>query len=118
MRIGITGVEGLLGWHTRCFLHTRPDVVVVGADRQTFANVTGLDDFVRQCDWIIHLAGMNRGDDNEIYATNVQLTEMLVSACERGKVVPHIVFSSSAHIARDTPYARSKRRCAEILEAY
>ena len=33
------------------------------------------DERIGHCDWIIHLAGVNRGDENGIYKTNLDLTK-------------------------------------------
>ena len=58
MKIGVTGANGLVGWHMRCcLLATGHEGVPAG--RETFADDAALDSFVSQCDTIIHLAGMN-----------------------------------------------------------
>jgi UDP-2-acetamido-2,6-beta-L-arabino-hexul-4-ose reductase len=118
MRIGITGINGFLGWHLRVHLHARPGIVVVGADRSIFGNEDALSNFVTKCDAIVHFAGMNRGEDAEIQNTNLSLTEQLIQACERKKAAPHVVFASSVHIYRDTVYGRSKRECTDRLSAW
>ncbi|RPH30054.1 SDR family oxidoreductase [bacterium] len=118
MRIGITGSEGLIGWHLRSFLHGKEGVEVLPADRATFATGEALRAFVRRCDAIVHLAGRMRGDDDEVYNTNVSLVEQLIQACETEGVAPHVVFSSSTHVSRDTPYGRSKRVGAELFSRW
>lgn len=115
MRIGITGINGLLGWHLRCYLKSFADVVVFGADRSTFQNTTKLATFIDSCDSIVHFAGMNRGKEDLIQTTNVSLMEALLSACERSGRHPHIVFASSTHIDRDSAYGKSKRVAGDIL---
>ena len=117
-RIGITGVDGLIGWHLRCFLNGCPDAQVLSGNRATFAAVDRLDEFVAGADAIVHLAGMNRGDEHEIETTNMALTEALIGACERTGRKPHVLFASSTHITRDTAYARSKRLCAQRLDEW
>jgi UDP-2-acetamido-2,6-beta-L-arabino-hexul-4-ose reductase len=113
VKVGVTGIDGFLGWHLRVYLHGDPDVTVIGANRGTFADHDQLAKFVGGCDAIVHLAGMNRGEDAEIERTNANLAELLIAACERQKCRPHILFASSAHINRDTVYGRSKRDVAE-----
>jgi UDP-2-acetamido-2,6-beta-L-arabino-hexul-4-ose reductase len=117
-KIGITGIDGLIGWHLRSFLHGQKDVVVVGADKPEFASPELLKKFAVSCEVIVHLAGMNRGDDAEVAATNVALTEQLLAACDAAGARPHIIFSSSTHIYRGTPYGNSKKRCAELIKAW
>lgn len=118
MKIGVTGVNGMVGFHVRGVLRGQKDVEVIGADRTTFALPGALDEFVSSVDSIVHLAGMNRGDDAEIEATNIDLTSALIAACERASHRPHIFFASSTHVMRDTAYARSKRECTRLLAAW
>lgn len=115
MRVGITGVHGLLGWHTRCRLHVEDDIDVVGAGRATFAEPERVDAFVRGCDAIVHLAGINRAHDAEIERGNPELARTLVGALERTGATPHVLYSSSIHVDRDTVYGRSKRVAGEII---
>ena len=61
---------------------------------------------------------MNRGDEAEVANTNVQLVRELVDACTAAGAKPQIIFSSSTHIHRDTPYGASKRACTEIFGAW
>lgn len=115
IRVGITGSEGLIGWHVRSFLLGIRDIEVVTANRATFNSKDALAEFVSQSDVIVHLAGMNRGDDQDVFRTNVSLTERLIEACERNHCCPHIIFSSSTHIHRDTLYGKAKLRCGELF---
>ncbi len=118
MKIGITGINGLIGWHLRAYLYRRRDLEVRGADRATFADPAALAEFVVGLDAVVHLAAMNRGDDAELEAVNVGLVEALVAACERTGAKPHIVLSSSTHVERETAYGRSKKAGAERLHRW
>ena len=123
-RIGITGADGLIGWQLRCFLKGQPDIRVVPANRATFSSPDFLAEFVSSVDTVIHLAGMNRGADSEIAATNIALTEALITACEQTRCTPHIFFASSAHAVSAThekmnsAYSQSKRECTRLLKAW
>lgn len=118
MKVGITGIDGLIGWHLRSFLHGRKEIAVRGADKPEFASKELLVKFASSCDVIVHLAGMNRGGDAEVAGTNVALTEALLNACDAAGTRPHIIFSSSTHIRRGTPYGESKKKCAELIRAW
>ncbi len=118
VNVGITGIDGLIGWHLRSFLHGQKDVAVHGADKPEFASQEALRKFAASCDAIVHLAGMNRGEDAEVAAINAALTEKLLSACDSARVKPHIIFSSSTHIHRGTPYGESKKKCSALLRAW
>ena len=117
MIVGVTGADGLLGTHVRAYLHSIPGMHVRGAGRQTF-ETGALNMFVEGCDAVIHLAGMNRGDDLIVAATNVALARQLVTALEETGSQAHVLFSSSTHIERDTPYGASKREVASLLQAW
>lgn len=115
--VGITGAQGFFGWHLRCRLHAlRPDLPVALADRATFADPQQLDRFVSECFAVVHLAGANRGDDDEVHNTNVGLAEQLVEALERtGRRQISVVFADTTHRNRVSAYGRAKRRAATLL---
>ncbi|HVK56562.1 MAG TPA: NAD-dependent epimerase/dehydratase family protein [Burkholderiales bacterium] len=118
IRIGITGIEGLIGWHLRCFFKPRGEFQVIPANRATFASAVALQEFVGRCDVVIHLAGANRGPDQDVAAANIALTTALIEACDAADVTPHIIFSSSTHIFRGTAYGASKIACSDRFRAW
>lgn len=118
MIVGVTGADGLLGTHVRAYLNGLPDLTVRAAGRTTFEESGRLTDFVMGCNAIIHLAGMNRGDDDVVAETNVALARQLVTALEASDSRAHVLFSSSTHVERDTRYGASKREVAALLEAW
>ena len=87
IRVGITGIEGLIGWHLAAFLHGVDGAEVIGANREAFASPESLAAFAGRCDAIVHLAGMNRGDDEELRETNVALAQAVVDACDAAAVM-------------------------------
>jgi UDP-2-acetamido-2,6-beta-L-arabino-hexul-4-ose reductase len=116
-RIGITGIDGFVGFHLRANLHAR-GLRVAGADLPEFQADARLHQFVGQCDAIVHLAGMNRGNDEDIWRVNTQLVRQLTDAMDRQGVRPAVVFSSSTHIHLDTVYGKAKRECTRLFEAW
>lgn len=118
MRIGITGADGLLGYHLRALLHAEGASEIRLANRDVFSDPAALDDFVRNLDGLAHFAGMNRGDDAEVERTNASLAQTLVGALERTGASPTVVFSNSTHVDRDTGYGRGKRAAAACLAAW
>ncbi|CAM4152484.1 NAD-dependent epimerase/dehydratase family protein [Deinococcus marmoris] len=116
-KIGITGADGLLGTHVRAYFHGLDDLEVRAANRQTF-EVGRLAEFVDGCDAVLHLAGMNRGEDDVVARTNLELTRQLIEALEERGSTAHVLFSSSTHIERDSAYGTSKREAAALLLAW
>ncbi|WP_222983942.1 NAD-dependent epimerase/dehydratase family protein [Flagellimonas meishanensis] len=109
-RIGITGQAGFVGNHLYMTLSLRDDVELVPFERSFFHEMDALAQFVSKCDTVVHLAAMNRHEDeNVIYDTNIKLVENLVAACNKTNATPHIVFSSSSQELRDNLYGQSKK---------
>ncbi|MFA5889081.1 MAG: NAD-dependent epimerase/dehydratase family protein [Candidatus Paceibacterota bacterium] len=130
IHIGITGSTGLVGSHLNYYLEKYTDEYKpVLIDREDFKDDpstraehgTGqrkkLIDKLKVCDVIVHLAGLsNRADQKEIYDTNVGLTRKILDRLESLNLCPKIIFLSSVHRDKDTPYGRSKKD-SELLIA-
>ncbi|WP_299125638.1 NAD-dependent epimerase/dehydratase family protein [uncultured Tenacibaculum sp.] len=118
IKVGITGQGGFMGSHLFNFLATKEDTIErIPFQRNYFENKNALQQFVASCDVIVHIAAMNRHEDQQvIYDTNVGLVKKLVSACEAAKVTPKIIFSSSTQEERDNLYGKSKRDGRQLFE--
>ena len=115
-KIGITGQAGFVGTHLFNFLNLQPNITCISFEDDFFKDQNILENFVRQCDVIVHLAAMNRHNDPEIlYQTNIDLVKQLVSAMENVDVKPHVIFSSSTQEERDNIYGRSKKEGRAIF---
>ncbi|TDT44747.1 UDP-2-acetamido-2,6-beta-L-arabino-hexul-4-ose reductase [Maribacter spongiicola] len=109
-RVGITGQAGFVGYHLYSTLALKEQIELVPFKRSFFSNDKALGTFVKSCDVIVHLAAMNRHEDaNVIYETNIALVNTLISACDKEKVNPHIIFSSSSQEVNDNLYGKSKK---------
>lgn len=115
MTVAVTGSDGLFGWHLRCFLKTLPHVDTILIDRLTFAQPSKLLAALGKADTVIHLAGMNRGEDALLYETNISLTQKLIDTLKNLSRTPHVLFANSIHKDRDTAYGRSKNESAKLL---
>lgn len=118
MNVGITGQSGFIGSHLYNYLKTKDDVNLIPFQRSFFESKDKLADFLKRCDVIIHLAGMNRGSDDEIYDTNIRLAKTVASGLERTNHNLHVIFSSSTHESRGTPYGNSKHESRLILSKW
>src|SRR5690606_13246688 len=84
--------------------------------KEYFDDEHQLDNFVQQCDVIVHLAAMNRHSDPEvIYSNNVALVKKLVVSLERTASKAHLIFSSSSQEERDNLYGQSKKEGRKLL---
>lgn len=118
IKVGITGQNGFMGKHLFNFLGIKDkNIERINFDRIFFEETTKLQNFVSSCDVIVHIAAMNRHDDEQvIYDTNVGLVNKIVTACEAKSVTPKIIFASSTQEERDNLYGKSKRDARLTLE--
>lgn len=117
--VGITGQQGFLGSHLQNFLQLQKDIKLISFKKQYFKNIDKLSNFTDRCDFIIHLAALNRHENqNFIYDTNIELTEKLIKACNLNKSKKHIIFSSSIQNKNSTQYGKSKNKCTEIFKSW
>ncbi len=111
LKIGITGQQGFIGYHLTNYLGLLGEGVQVIPCLDDYFSETGrLQEFVKQCDVIIHLAALNRhASAQTIYEVNVGLVDKLIDALEETKSTPHLLFASSTQEDRDNEFGRSKR---------
>lgn len=115
LTVGITGMAGFVGSHVRNRVDREENMTLLPFEKDFFSQSDTLKDYVAQCDAIVHLAAMNRGDEEELYRVNVELAAKLVTALKEANATPHILFSSSTQIERDNPYGKSKKEAARLL---
>lgn len=116
MKLALTGAGGFLGWHTRILAFAR------GIDEVNtikLGNSFDLNDAtfaIEKIDRLIHIAGINRGSDDDVEQGNRILAEQLVSALEMAVNPPRVVvYANSIQTDLDNPYGRGKRLAGEIL---
>lgn len=117
LKIGITGQNGFVGKHLYNTLGLfTEEFERIAFEKDFFYDSDRLDEFVSQCDVIVHLAAMNRHDDPQvIYNTNTGLVKKLVESLERTKSKAHVIFSSSSQEERDNRYGKSKKEGRELF---
>lgn len=120
IKIGITGQPGFVGTHLYNTLGFYPDKFErISFEDAYFQDKNKLNQFVKSCDVIVHLAAMNRHNDPEVlYQTNIALIKQLIAACEETKSTPHILFSSSTQEERDNLYGKSKKEGRKLFEKW
>ena len=119
MKVGITGQNGFIGNHLYNWMSLDDSIELVNFDKGFFENDALMDTFVKECDVIVHLAAMNRHQNEQvIYDTNMALTSQLIASCKRSNANPHIIFSSSTQEAQDNLYGKSKKESKRLLEKW
>ncbi len=119
MRVLVTGAAGFIGRNLveRLRSGAFPDVTdILEFDRDTDPGL--LEDYASQCDFVFHLAGVNRPQDPaEFTEGNVDLTTRLLDALRASTPRP-VLLTSSVQAERDNPYGVSKRGAEEAVKAY
>ncbi len=119
IKVGITGQPGFMGTHLYNYLNTKDDIHTIPFEDAFFNNKGALEEFVKQCDTIVHLAAMNRHEDQQvIYDTNIRLVKQVISACEVTGSTQHILFSSSTQEEKDNLYGKSKNAGRKLFEEW
>jgi UDP-2-acetamido-2,6-beta-L-arabino-hexul-4-ose reductase len=124
-KVVVTGARGLLGWHASAILHAENCKAafrraalpfdLVRLDRAAFNDPDRLASALNDADVVLHFAGVNRGEPEEVEAANPRIAQTLAAGIERSETRPHVVYANSTHARTDTSYGGSKRRAAEIL---
>jgi UDP-2-acetamido-2,6-beta-L-arabino-hexul-4-ose reductase len=120
IKVGITGQAGFVGTHLYNTLGLHPEKFQrILFEDAYFSDGSKLNEFVKCCDVVFHLAAMNRHNDPEvIYRTNIGLVKQLIEACEATNSTPYILFSSSTQEERDNQYGKSKKEGRELFEQW
>ena len=105
MQVGVTGSSGFLGSHLTNALHQKTKFQVTTLKRNSskkFPSINELKSFVENLDLIYHVAGVNRGTNEEIFEGNIQATFNLLEAIRKyGKPSPRIIFTSSSQVYKE-----------------
>ena len=116
-RVALTGANGFLGWHTRAALQEAGagiHGIAVGDAFNHEAAASAMTGASR----LIHLAGVNRGSDDEVSEGNAQFARQLAGALMRAEEPPAvIVFANSTQATNGSVYGDAKAAVADTLRA-
>lgn len=111
IKIGITGQPGFIGTHLYNYLSiSKRNHDLIPFKDEFFDVPEVLKYFVSKCDCIIHLAALNRhNDEHKIYTTNLELVDKLIKALDEADSKAHVIFASSIQEERENIYGQSKK---------
>jgi UDP-2-acetamido-2,6-beta-L-arabino-hexul-4-ose reductase len=117
IQIGVTGSNGFIGWHLCNILKLYANKFkLVEFKRDWFEDKSKLDQFVKDCNIIVHLAGLNRHDyEQQIFNTNVSIASKLIESFFRTNYKGHVLFSSSIQEERNNTFGNSKKEARELF---
>ena len=112
MNILITGNKGFIGQHLVNNLKyiNSSNYEVLQFSKEDFKKPSLLDDKVKKSSVIVHLAGLNRHENqSEIYNVNVHISKELVSSMKRVGFKGKLIFTSSIQETLNNSYGKSKK---------
>ena len=117
MKILVTGAKGFIGRNLIAELRNREynDIFEYDIDIPQ----EKLDEYTGECDFVFHLAGVNRPkDESEFMSGNFGFTDVLLSKLkEHGNKAP-VLITSSIQAKLDNPYGKSKKAGEELMFSY
>jgi len=117
MKILITGAKGFVGKNLIAELKNRDYSDLLEYDIDT--NLKLLDIYVKECDFVFHLAGVNRPEKQEDFMTgNFGFTSVLLENLKKHNNKAPILITSSTQAALDNPYGHSKKAGEDLLFQY
>lgn len=117
MRILVTGSNGFVGKNLISELKNRGYEDIYEFNRSTDINL--LDKYTKECDFVFHLAGVNRPkDDSEFMKGNFGFTSTLLNKLKINNNKCPILITSSIQAELDNSYGKSKKACEELIFNY
>lgn len=114
-RYALTGAGGFLGWHTRLSLHScgaSHNGILVGEHFDSPATV----EIFESSDVFIHLAGVNRGSDEEVARGNRLFATQIANALRACMNPPsEVVYANSTQALSGGIYGDAKEQAGRIL---
>jgi UDP-2-acetamido-2,6-beta-L-arabino-hexul-4-ose reductase len=117
MKILVTGANGFVGKNLIAELKNKGYNDIFEFTRDS--NPSQLEEYSRQCDFVFHLAGVNRPkDEKEFLKGNFAFTYQLLELLKKHNNKAPVLLTSSIQAEEDNPYGRSKKAGEDILLNY
>ncbi len=119
IRVGITGRNGFIGQHLYNSLGIYKEKYALTIFKRTyFEDADAMDMFVSNCDVIVHLAAINKHNDTDANARNVQMVKSIIESLKRTNNSCKIIFASSIHEGSETAFGLSKQQCRTLFRRH
>ena len=117
MKILVTGAKGFIGKNLIVELKNQKYTDIYEYDIDTEPSL--LDIYTKDCDFVFHLAGVNRPQNqNQYMEGNFGFTSRLLESLIKNKNTCPGMYSSSIQAALDNPYGKSKKAGEDLLFEY
>lgn len=117
MKILVTGANGFIAKNLIAELKNQKYTDILEYSRDTEPSL--LDSYCNECDFVFHLAGVNRPQNQEEFMEgNFGFTSTLLDTLKKYENKAPIMISSSTQAALDNPYGKSKKAGEDLLFSY
>jgi len=117
MKILITGANGFIGKNLIAELHNQGYTDLLEYDINS--NTDLLNEYTRECQFVFHLAGVNRPENPaEFMSGNFEFTSLLLDSLKKHGNQSPVLITSSIQAAFENPYGRSKKAGEDLLFQY
>lgn len=117
MKILVTGAKGFVGKNLIATLKNIVHTNIFECDIDT--SEAELDGYCTACDFVFHLAGVNRPQNTEEFMQgNFGFTSTLLNLLKKHNNVSPVLITSSIQAELDNPYGQSKKAGEDLLFAY
>lgn len=117
MKILVTGAKGFTGKNLIAELKNRKFEDIYAFDIDTHKDL--LEEYAKNCDFVYHLAGVNRPEkDEEFMNGNFGFTSELLALLKKHNNKAPILITSSIQAERDNPYGLSKKAGEDLIFSY
>lgn len=117
MKILVTGAKGFIGQNLIERLKENKEFIIFPYDMESTPE--DLEQFTKECDFVFHLAGVNRPkDEKEFLKGNFGFTSTLLNSLKKNKNKSPIMISSSIQAVLNNPYGISKKAGEDLMLSY
>lgn len=117
MKILVTGAKGFIGKNLIEELKNRGYADILQYD--TDSNPAVLNEYLKTCEFVYHLAGVNRPkDENEFMEGNFGFTSVLLDNLKKSGNKAPVLITSSIQADLNNPYGISKKAGEDLMFSY
>ena len=117
MKVLVTGSNGFVGRNLISNLSLNKEIEIYEFNRKS--TLEDLDEYTKDCDFVFHLAGINRPQDpKEFMEGNYELLNSILDSLKKNNNKCPVMMSSSIQAELDNDYGKSKKAGEELLFKY
>jgi len=117
LKLAITGQDGFIGFHLYNTIKIKcPEIEIVKFQKDFFKNDDKIDQLIKGVDVIVHLAGLNRAEDQDfLFNQNLLLANKIIQSIKRVNFQGKVIFASSIQEDLDNAYGKAKKKSRELF---